>query len=110
MIAVLFICAGNNDVEADLEKFSMQPFRKVFKGAFIEAGGFTPASAATEVAAGNTDLVAFGRWWLANPDFLQRVREGAPLNKCASHLPVLGFRVSESQNIECIPRAYTSRT
>ena len=33
-----------------------------------------------DVVAGRADLVAIGKWALANPDFIERVRRGAPLN------------------------------
>lgn len=33
-----------------------------------------------DVAAGRADLVSIGRWSLANPDFVERLRLGAPLN------------------------------
>ena len=34
-----------------------------------------------DVVAGRADLVAIGKWALANPDFIERVRRGAPLNE-----------------------------
>jgi N-ethylmaleimide reductase len=32
------------------------------------------------VASGRADLVSFGRPFIANPDFVRRLRENAPLN------------------------------
>jgi 2,4-dienoyl-CoA reductase-like NADH-dependent reductase (Old Yellow Enzyme family) len=32
------------------------------------------------VAEGHYDLVAFGRWFLANPDLPERLKKGLPLN------------------------------
>jgi 2,4-dienoyl-CoA reductase-like NADH-dependent reductase (Old Yellow Enzyme family) len=40
------------------------------------AGGFTPRTADAAVAADAYDLVAFGRWFLANPDLPERLRRG----------------------------------
>lgn len=56
-------------------------FKTAFGGPIISAGGFTPETAAAAVASGNTDAVAFGRMFIANPDLPERMRKGAPLNK-----------------------------
>jgi len=54
--------------------------RAAFPRTFILAGGFDPASAAAAIREGRGDLVAFGRAFLANPDFVARVKAGAELN------------------------------
>jgi N-ethylmaleimide reductase len=54
--------------------------RAAFKGVFILAGGFDRASAEKALAANRADLIAFGKPFLANPDLVERLREGAPLN------------------------------
>jgi len=46
--------------------------RRAFNGPFIAAGGFDAASAQQLLAAGDADLVAFGRPFLANPDLVAR--------------------------------------
>ncbi|TKW20284.1 hypothetical protein SEVIR_4G076600v4 [Setaria viridis] len=57
------------------------PFRKVFNGTFIAAGGYDLEEGNNVVANGYTDLVAYGRLFLANPDLPKRFELGAPLNK-----------------------------
>ncbi|KAF8660817.1 hypothetical protein HU200_057404 [Digitaria exilis] len=57
------------------------PFRKAFKGTFIAAGGYDREEGNKVVAEGYTDLVAYGRLFLANPDLPRRFELGAPLNK-----------------------------
>jgi len=47
----------------------------------IAAGGFNGESAAAIVAAGDADLVAFGRHFIANPDLPRRLRLKLPLNR-----------------------------
>ena len=67
----------------DLEGYvpdSLAPFRQAYKGVFMSAGGFTRANGASALAAGACDLVAYGRPYLANPDFHKRFLLGAPLN------------------------------
>ena len=39
----------------------------------------SPQIAEQELADGKTDLVAFGRAFLANPDLVERLKTGAPL-------------------------------
>ncbi|MBW8758201.1 MAG: alkene reductase [Burkholderiales bacterium] len=54
--------------------------RRAFNGPFIAAGGFDAASAQQLLAAGDADLVAFGRPFLANPDLVARMKAAAPMN------------------------------
>lgn len=57
------------------------PFRKAFNGTFIAAGGYDREEGNKVVANGYTDLVAYGRIFLANPDLPKRFELGAGLNK-----------------------------
>jgi N-ethylmaleimide reductase len=54
--------------------------RSAFPGAFIASGGMDRARAEALVGYGATDLVAFGRPVLANPDFAARLANDLPLN------------------------------
>jgi N-ethylmaleimide reductase len=54
--------------------------RKHYRGTIIAAGGFDAPSAEAIVAAGDADLVAFGRHFIANPDLPERIRNGWALN------------------------------
>ncbi|NCA71275.1 MAG: alkene reductase [Sphingobacteriia bacterium] len=54
--------------------------RACFEGPFILAGGFERASAEAALAAGQADLIAFGRPFIANPDLVERLRVDAALN------------------------------
>jgi N-ethylmaleimide reductase len=49
-------------------------------GAWMVNNGYDAALAQAAVAEGRADLVAFGRPFIANPDLVRRLREGAPLN------------------------------
>ncbi|MEW5317630.1 MAG: hypothetical protein WDW38_008912 [Sanguina aurantia] len=61
--------------------FSTLPFREVFKGNFLTAGGYSRVSGNEVVKAGHADAVAYGRHFLANPDLPKRFLLDAPLNK-----------------------------
>lgn len=54
--------------------------RAAFQGLFILAGGFDRASAESALKAGEADLIAFARPFLANPDLVERMRADAALN------------------------------
>lgn len=75
---------------------SLLPMRKAFNGSFIAAGGYSREDGINAVAENRTDLVAYGRLFLANPDLPKRFRLDAPLNnynrgKFYSHDPVIGY-------------------
>ncbi|KAK8937096.1 putative 12-oxophytodienoate reductase 3 [Platanthera zijinensis] len=57
------------------------PMRKSFNGTFIAAGGYDRDEGNKVVEEGYTDLVAYGRIFLANPDLTKRFEFNAPLNK-----------------------------
>ncbi|KAL6624634.1 hypothetical protein ACP70R_031955 [Stipagrostis hirtigluma subsp. patula] len=59
----------------------LRPFREAFKGTFIAAGGYDRAEGNKVVEEGYTDLVSFGRLFLANPDLPRRFELDAGLNK-----------------------------
>ena len=82
------------------EKFecphSLVPMRKAFNGTFIDTGGFDREEGNKAVGEGRADLIAFGRWFLANPDLPKRFELNAPLNKYNRDTfytsdPVLGY-------------------
>lgn len=72
---------GNTLVDETAEPVATRSLRAVFRGPIIAAGGFTPESAAAIIEAGDANLVAFGRDFIANPDLPHRVRHGLPLNQ-----------------------------
>lgn len=55
--------------------------RSAFKGIFIINGGYTAELGAAAIANGETDLVAYGVPFIANPDLVQRFQSGAALNQ-----------------------------
>ena len=54
--------------------------RKIFNGAVITAGGYNRESGNEAIEAGIADLVAYGRFAIANPDLPQRFKLNAELN------------------------------
>ncbi len=54
--------------------------RKAFGGTLILNGGYDGPKAEQALAAGETEAIAFGMPFLANPDLPRRLQEAAPLN------------------------------
>lgn len=65
------------DPEHDL---STHYFRGIYRGTLIGAGGYTRETGNAAIARGDTDLVAYGRLFIANPDLPKRFQLNAPLN------------------------------
>ncbi|HYO83118.1 MAG TPA: alkene reductase, partial [Bryobacteraceae bacterium] len=57
-----------------------QLFRQDFSGALISAGNYNGERAQAAVRNGLVDAVAFGRYFIANPDLPARLQRNAPLN------------------------------
>lgn len=53
----------------------VQKIRKQFKNTLILSGGYDKKRAQEDLEKGNCDLIAFGRPFLANPDFVYRLKE-----------------------------------
>jgi len=59
----------------------IQKLRRHFKGVYLANNGYDRRSAIKAVEAGEADLIAFGRMFIANPDLPSRLRRDAPLNE-----------------------------
>ncbi|MCY1254169.1 N-ethylmaleimide reductase [compost metagenome] len=53
--------------------------RTRWNAGYIANGQFTPESAESHIASGKATAVSFGRPFIANPDFVNRVRNNAPV-------------------------------
>ena len=59
---------------------TLDAIRAEFANTLIHSSGFTPEAAEIELQTGDADLVGFGRNFLSNPDFVERIAVGATLN------------------------------
>jgi len=59
----------------------IEAIQKGFSRAYIGNGAYTAEEARERIAVGKTDLVTFGRPFIANPDLPERFRHGARLNE-----------------------------
>jgi len=58
---------------------TLAEFRKVFRGPVMGNCGYTKQTAEKAIAAGDADLVSFGRPFISNPDLVERFRNDWPL-------------------------------
>ena len=64
-----------------LGDITLAPFRKIMGNTpFVSAGGWNPENCWAVVEGGEVDALAFGRLFLANPDFVERLQRGRRMN------------------------------
>jgi N-ethylmaleimide reductase len=59
--------------------FDFHTLRRHFHGTYIANNGYSPELAMETIESGAADLVAFGKAFIANPDLVRRLRNGAAL-------------------------------
>ena len=72
---------GNMTIDEGQGPIAAEQLRKVFEGKIIAAGGFEPDTAESAIEHGVADAVAFGRYFIANPDLPLRIKEGFALTR-----------------------------
>lgn len=79
--AIAYIHTGvvEDKFYAELGATSSAFLRQHWPGVLIGNGGYSPESAAQQVAKKSFDLIAFGKLFLANPDLVPRMFARAPL-------------------------------
>lgn len=56
-------------------------FRKFYDGLLITNHGFDFAQANKIIADGHAEMVAFGKWYISNPDLVERFSAGSPITE-----------------------------
>ena len=79
-LVYIHVIEGATGGPRDVAPFDYASLRKRFKGAYIANNGYDFELATKVLAADAADLIAFGKPFIANPDLVERLREGAPLN------------------------------
>ncbi len=79
-LAFVHVIEGQTGGARDIAPFDYAALRRKFAGAWIVNNGYQRQMALDVVVTGAADAVAFGRPFIANPDLVRRLREGAPLN------------------------------
>lgn len=71
---------GNVVVAEGQPPVATEYLRKIFANRIITAGGFEPDTAEAVLEKGDADLVAFGRYFVSNPDLPKRIEKKVPLS------------------------------
>lgn len=71
---------GDSTLHEDQSPVASGFIRKSFKGIIISAGGFDREQAEASINRGDSDIVAFGRFFSSNPDLPERLKNDYPLN------------------------------
>ena len=79
-LAFIHVVEGATGGPRDIAPFDYGSLRKRFHGAYIANNGYDFDLASKVLAANEADLIAFGKLYLANPDLVERLKSGAPLN------------------------------
>ena len=66
--------------EASTPDLTAQFFRTLYPGTIIVAGGYTLERANAVLKSGGANLIAFGKLFIANPDLVERFKQGGSLN------------------------------
>jgi N-ethylmaleimide reductase len=80
-LVYIHVIEGATGGPRDNAPFDYASLRKRFRGAYMANNGYDFELATKVLAAGAADLIAFGKPFISNPDLVERLRKGAPLNE-----------------------------
>jgi len=80
-LVYLHVVEGATGGPRDIAPFDYGSLRKRFKGAYVANNGYDFELATKVLAADDADLIAFGKPFISNPDLVERLKKGAPLNE-----------------------------
>ncbi len=78
-IVYLHVVEGATGGPRDVAPFDFGALRQRFKNTYIANNGYDLELANARIAEDHTDLIAFGRPFIGNPDLVERLAAGAPL-------------------------------
>src|ERR1700712_3912539 len=80
-LTYIHVIEGATGGPRDVAPFDYASLRKRFKGTYMGNNGYDLALANKVLAADEADLIAFGKPFISNPDLVERLKSGAPLNE-----------------------------
>ena len=79
-LVYIHVIEGATGGARDIAPFDYAHLRKRFSGTYIANNGYDLELANKVLAANEADLIAFGKPFISNPDLVERLKSGAPLN------------------------------
>jgi N-ethylmaleimide reductase len=89
-VAYIHLCEADWDDAPQIPTDFRENLRKNFKNTIIATGNKTPEQAEELIEKNLVDLVGFGRKFLTNPDYPERVKQNAPLNEIIDNHTLFG--------------------
>src|SRR3954463_10523676 len=80
-LVYIHVIEGATGGARDIALFDYGSLRKRFNGAYVANNGYDFELATKVLAANQADLIAFGKPFISNPDLVERLKKGAPLNE-----------------------------
>jgi N-ethylmaleimide reductase len=80
-LTYIHVIEGATGGPRDIAPFDYASLRKRFKRAYMANNGYDFELAGKQLAANAADLIAFGKPFISNPDLVERLKTGAPLNE-----------------------------
>jgi N-ethylmaleimide reductase len=80
-LVYIHVIEGATGGPRDNIPFDYDSLRKRFSGAYIANNGYDFKLANEVLEKNKADLIAFGKPFISNPDLVERLKLGAPLNK-----------------------------
>jgi N-ethylmaleimide reductase len=79
-LAYVHVIEGETGGARDNQGFDFHALRACFDGTWMVNNGYTRTMAMEAIKSGYSDLVAFGKPFIANPDLVSRLKQNASLN------------------------------
>ena len=79
-LVYIHVIEGATGGPRDIAPFDYGSLRKRFSGTYIANNGYDLELASKVLTANEADLIAFGKPFISNPDLVERLKSGAPLN------------------------------
>jgi N-ethylmaleimide reductase len=79
-LVYIHVIEGATGGPRDIAPFDYGSLRKRFKGAYVANNGYDIELANKVLSENAADLIAFGKPFISNPDLVERLKGGAPLN------------------------------
>jgi N-ethylmaleimide reductase len=80
-LVYIHVIEGATGGPRDIAPFDYPSLRKRFRRAYIANNGYDFELANKQLAANAADLIAFGKPFISNPDLVERLKKGAPLDE-----------------------------
>jgi len=91
-VTYIHLCEADWDDAPEIPTSFREELRGIFKNTIITAGGYTLEEANEVIEKDLVDIVAFGRYYIPNPDLVERFKNGYQLSEIKDSHTLFGGR------------------